>query len=292
MKTAWEAAKQVKYTIKFPIFTEKMKILRLQPRQDVLSRFNYQVNYGVWDAIEKVLPMTTIALEDFDGDTTGFDFVFLPPVYRLHDLLQVEKIKSGPAKIILFDNDSCYRSFSDPIYLGIDFVFYRILDRNKKEPIYQPSAFLPFSINPNLYTPVFGGSGVSFNCAVNHFYPLRQKISRFIPRTRFKGDEYISHLQSSAAAIHTNSEISDVPRGKLLEFAACGCEIFSNRMPLMSLYFPDELIHYFDTVPQLVKMVRDFEPDIEKQKALRQHLVECHSDSVRADFIIRVLVGV
>jgi len=112
-----------------------MQILRIQPKIDNRKRYNYKVNYGVWDCIDT----ETIFLEDIlttkDSFIESFDLVFLPMYKRWeYYLAQLERIKKLNVKTVLFDNDSCYRSFSDSFYDGIDFIFYRIKDKDIKNP--------------------------------------------------------------------------------------------------------------------------------------------------------------
>jgi len=68
----------------------------------------------------------------------------------------------------------------------------------------------------------------------------------------------------------------------MLEYAACGTEIISNRMEGMNDYFPDELITYFDTIDELLEIVDNFKPSIEVQKELRKIVEDTHSDKQRS----------
>jgi len=260
-----------------------MQILRIQPKIDNRKRYNYKVNYGVWDCIDT----ETIFLEDIlttqDSFIESFDLVFLPMYKRWeYYLAQLERIKKLNVKTVLFDNDSCYRSFSDSFYNGIYFIFYRIKDKDSKNPK-TPSAKLHWSVDTEYYTPNYGGKGISFNCTVNHHsYELRKEIARHIKPTSYFGNQYVEHLQNSAAGIHTNSKTSPIPRCKMLEYAACGTEIISNRMEGMNDYFPDELITYFDTIDELLEIVDNFKPSIEVQKELRKIVEDTHSDKQRS----------
>jgi len=262
-----------------------MRILKLYPSIDIPSRFNYSVNYGVWDAIEG----TRECLETFDGKLDGYDFVFLPQSKRWANLIElIDRLKSHKIKVVLFENDSCYYDYDNKKYRDIDYLFYRDLDKNGKMPKI-PSSFLNWSIDTDRYVPKYGGSGVSFNCSCNSYYPLRQKISKVIKPTSYTGDRYITHLQNSAAAIHTDSDLVPAVRGKILEYAACGTQIISNRTQRMEEYFPHELITYFHDVDDLIDIVRDFKPDIEVQKMLRKITEEKHDNKVRAKEVIQIL---
>lgn len=267
-----------------------MRILRIQPQIDTPDRYNYKVNYGVWDCIEthnvylNRLPWLS------DAFINEFDAVFLPMNKRWMGFIeQLDRLKSLSVTSVLFDNDSCYRSFNDSFYDGIDFIFYRIKDKDGKIPD-QASFQLPWSVDTNYFTPEYGGKGVSFNCTVTGgTYSLREQIAKHVAPTNYKALSYVRHLQSSAAAIHTNSEIAPIPRAKILEFAACGTQIISNRMDGVTDYFPDALITYFDTVPELLEIVKDFEPNIAIQKELRQLVEEFHSDQTRAKEVIQII---
>ncbi len=262
-----------------------MKILKLFSRRDLPSRYNYHVKYGVWDAIHgDIVFIDRLDFKILDN----YDVVFLPENKRWakHKRL-FEKIKEHGIKSVLFDNDSCYRLFESSLYQGVDFIFYRDLDSKGRAP--HNGAFLKWSIDTDLYLPKFGGSGVLFNCMVDSNYPLRVGISKFMPTISLKGEEYIKAIQDSAAAIHTDSPTLPAVRAKVLEFAACGTQIISNRTRNMELYFPHELITYFDSLDELRSIVGDFSPDIETQKQLRQITEKEHSTKVRARWILETL---
>lgn len=269
-----------------------MKILRLQPLLDNGARYNYSVNYGVWDWIDSnKLPLHYLRNQS-DAYIESFDIVFMPMFKRWQgEMDQAERLKSLNVMTVLFDNDSCYRSFTHKFYDGIDFIFYRCEDQDGYLPKV-PSAHLLWSVDTGYFTPFYGGHGVSFNCTVDHYsYVLRQAISKHIKPTNYTGSEYLEHLQYSAAGIHTNSDICRVPRAKLLEFAACGTQIISNRMDGIDNYFPDHLIDYFDSIEELLKMVKSFEPDASKQKELRRITERHHSHKKRADEVMDILSG-
>ena len=261
-----------------------MKILKLFPLKDHPFRYNYHINYGVWDKIEG----DSATMQTFDANLDDYDAVFLPMFSRWSghtDLL--DRIKSHKIRKILFDNDSCYRSFSDGFYNGMDYIFYRCLDKHGNRPQCDSSHLL-WSVNHERMTPVYGGEGVSFASSLIG-YGFRKEIAERVYHKRITGKDYIKHLQSSAAAIHTNSKASEVTRAKVLEFAACGTQIISNRTPDMGLYFPDELITYFDTIDELVDIVASFEADTSIQKQLREIVEDNHTDKIRANQILNEL---
>ncbi len=265
---------------------DTMRILKVYPEIDTISRYNYRINFGIWDAVagDSIMlgHLSSKKLDDYDT-------VFLPQYKRWRgreDILKM--VKTHKIKKVLFDNDSCRRSFTNEFYEGIDFVFYRDLDKDKKTP-QAASSFLMWSINTDVYTPRYGGQGVLFNCSANT-YPLRVQINEQVKRaTRWKGTKYIKAVQASAAAIHTDSPKVPVVRAKILEFAACGTQIISNRTGNMNLYFPDELIMYFDTLDELKEIIKGFSPDIKVQKKLRAITEARHSDKVRANEVLQIL---
>jgi len=258
-----------------------MRLLKIYPQKDHPFRYNYHVNYGAWDKVGG----DSATLETFNEDLDEYDMIFLPTHSRWtghYDLL--DRIKSHKIRKVLFDNDTCYRSFEIPFYDGMDFIFYRCLDKFGKKPKTR-GAHLPWSVDHERMLPYYGGLGVAFTCSLIG-YPFRKEIARRIECKRETGVDYIERLQASAGAIHTNSKVSPVTRAKVLEFAACGTQIISNRTPDMNLNFPDELITYFDTIDQLVDIVKTFEADISIQKQLREIIEEKHTDVIRAKQII------
>ena len=262
-----------------------MKILKIFPKKDNPSRYNYQVNFGVWDNIYG----DSVILEEFDGNTRGYDVVLLPQEKRWRatpDLLN--KIKDGPAKKVLFDNDSCYRLFTNPFYDGFDYIFWRDLDKKNNTPNTKNS-WLPWSIDTNLYEPKWGGNGIAFNCTVAPSYPLRMQIKKIIRPTNYKGDLNIRHLQNSGAAIHTDNHFVPVVRAKVLEFGACGTQIISNRTQKMDYFYPDDLIIYFHDMKELKEIIKKFKPNIEIQKELRRITVEKHDNKIRAGEVLNKL---
>ena len=258
-----------------------MRVLKILPKMDDPTKHNYNVNYGVWDVIDG----DTVCLESFNADLNEYDVVFLPMFKRWRghaDLL--DRIKSHRIKTVLFDNDTCYRSFGHEFYTGIDYIFYRCLDVNGQCP--DNGSLLPWSVNADLFAPVYGGRGVSFLCSVSRDYPLRQKIANVLPHPYLLHDKYIAALQASGGSIHTNNDISTVVRGKVLEIAACGTQVISNRCDNMDDYFPDDLIIYFDDVDHLLRIVNSFQPDITTQKKLREIVEDKHTHVKRAKQIL------
>ena len=226
-----------------------------------------------------------------DIDLNKYDIVLVPRYVRWKghwDLFK--RVKEHKSKTVLFDNDSCYRSFSDNFYQGIDYIFCRCSDKNGNMP--EVGSWLPWSVNVKQLTPVYGGQGIIMPCAVTAHYPLRQKIHRFLPRKVEVGLNYVAALQNAAAAIHTDSPTVPQVRAKALEYAACGTQIISNRTSKMDFFFPDELITYFDKVSEVRDMIGNFEPNIEVQKELR-HIVETkHSTEQRVKEVIQILENV
>lgn len=264
-----------------------MKILKIYPLADNPKRLNYQVNYGVWDAIsgDKVI------LEKFNANLNNYDVVFLPMYKRWEKHMTLfNRIKDCKVKTVLFDNDSQYRSFDINFYKDLDYIFYRSLDKDNKKPSIK-SSWLKWCIDTNLYKPIYGGNGVSFNCTITNVYTYRidikNKTKGLLKHTTFKGNEYIKHLQKSAAAIHSSKV--DRTHAKILEFAACGTQIISNKSNLMNKYFPDDLVIYFKDISELKKIIKDFKPNIEIQKELRYITETKHDNKIRAKEVIDII---
>jgi hypothetical protein len=146
--------------------------------------------------------------------------------------------------------------------------------------------WIPWSINTNLYKPKYGGNGILFNCSVNNHYPIRLEISKIVKNTLYKGNNYIKRLQDSAAAIHTDSDRVPIVRAKILEFAACGTQIISNRTQKMDYFFSDDLIIYFNNMVELKEIIKNFKPNVEIQKELRYITEKKHDDRIRAKEIL------
>ena len=267
-----------------------MKILKLYPSIDTPDKYNYHINYDLWDKIsgDKAI------LGDRDINFKLYDVVFLPMYGRWvgnRDLLR--ELKDINIKTVLFDNDSLYRDFSNPFYDNIDFIFYRCTDQDNKPPL-SPSQFLKWSIDTFLYLPKYGNTEVSFCCTVDAYaYPLRHQIDKFIKAQDFKGASYIKHLQDSAAIIHTSEyyrpKLTPLVRSKAIEIASCGSEIISNPSSNMADYYPLELITIFTDIDELKYIIKNFSPNIETQKKLRQITVSNHDSRVRANEVITKL---
>lgn len=263
-----------------------MKILKIYPNRDIPTRYNYHINYGAWDEIIG----DRDSLENFSSNLDNYDMVFIPMYVRwtgYERLLQ--KIKEHKVKTILFDNDTCYREFTNKFYDGFDYIFYRDLDILRNEHPTIPCSRLLWSVDTDLYTPKFGGSGISFNCTIGKTYEFRNEIAKVIKRTNYNGQTYINHLQNSAGAIHVNSKILSMVRAKILEFASCGTQIISNPSDYMELYFPTELIIEFKTIIELQNIIKEFVPDIKIQQELRNIVVETHTNKIRATQILKKL---
>jgi len=268
-----------------------MKILKIYPQRDQPKRYNYHINYGVWDDI----PGDSAILEKFNSNLNNYDVIFIPMFSRWQRHLSnrwrghynlLNKIKEHKIKTILFDNDSCYRSFNDKFYIGFDYIFYRDLDKNREQPKNINSSRLLWSVDTNLYLPKYGGRDILFNCSVSSSYTLRKKIAKVIKKTNHNGSKYIEELQNSGAAIHTNSPIQPMVRAKILEFASCGTQIISNKSDYMELYFPHELIIYFNTIDELKNIIENFKSNIEIQKELRNIVETKHDNKIRAKEIL------
>jgi hypothetical protein len=264
-----------------------MNILKIYPTKDTESRYNYDINYGVWDSIAG----DRDTIEGFHSDFNEYDIVFLPQIKRWYgNESLLNKIKSHKIKKVLFDNDSYRRSFSDNIYAGFDYIFYRDLDRNKRKPLI-PSSLLKWSVNTVRFTPVYGGSGIEFMCSIVD-YPLRKQVAQFVNHSKVSGDNYVKRLQAAGAAIHVDHPKVGAVAAKVLEFAACGTQIISNRTKNMDLYFPDELIIYFENTTHLKQIIKDFKPDIKVQEQLYDIAYVNHNHVSRAIEILNKIQSI
>lgn len=266
-----------------------MKILKLYPSRDIPSSYNYHINYDLWDKIDgdkAILGDQTINFDIYDA-------IFLP-MYKRWDgnWNLLNKVKESSAKTVLFDNDSLYRKFSNPFYNNIDFIFYKCTDQDNKPPA-SPSQFLKWSVDTSRYSPKYGNSEVSFCCSVHErYYPLRYQINKHVIKAKsLKGSQYIKHLQDSGAIIHTSEyyspKLTPLVRSKAIEIASCGSEIISSPSSNMADYYPLELIRIFTDINELKDIIKNFSPNIETQKKLRQITEEKHDSRVRAKEVIQ-----
>ncbi len=268
-----------------------MKILKLYPQRDIPTNHNYAINYGMWDCV----PADRVILEQaYSINFDLYDYVFLPMRKRWakHTGL-LDKIKDSSCRMILFDNDSCYYYFTDTFYSGIDFIYYRCRDKAGNIPT--NGSYLPWSVDTNAFRPIYGGRGVLFACAVSKtMYPLRSAVKtnvKGINHGYAVGEGYIQNIQQAGAALHIDSDIAPVVRGKLLEFASCGTQIITNHTEYLEWYYPDDLLIKFRTIQELQDIVNSYKPNIAIQKELRRITVEQHDDKVRAREILNDLKG-
>lgn len=249
---------------------------------DHKGRYNYHINYDLWDKIEG----DKVILENFNVNPDSYDVIFLPMFKRWENHLPLlDRIKSSKAKTVLFDNDSHYREFSHPFYKNIDLIFYRNIDKNNNIP-FTKNMWLKFSIDTNKYLPQYGGEGILFNCTIAPIYPYRSEIfkKRLLNHTDYVGENYIQSVQSSAAALHTS--LPSIAHAKILEFASCGTQIISNRSEKINSYFPKHLITYFNSLEELKEIITTYKPNIKIQKELRYIVETKHDSKVRAEEVL------
>ena len=273
-----------------------MKVIKLSHVVDNYTRYSYKTNYDVWDrCVDGVDMYLHQARKDLRRglNLDKFDVIFLAPIARMKLFPDVlEAAKKSSAKTVLFDNDSCYHRFSEDVYSDIDLILYRDVDYSGNKPE-TDSMWLPWHVDVNYYTPNFGGEGVSFNCTVSHHYPLRVDIDRHVQKaTHFTGDKYREVMSKAGAGIHTDSPRVPQVRSKALEIAACGSQIISNRTSKMDYFFPDELITYFDDIEHLKEIVKNFEPNVEIQKELRNIVEKNHSVELRSKQVMKKIESI
>lgn len=247
------------------------------------GKYNYLVNYGVWQHIPG--EATSIA----NVASLDYDIILLPQYKALQGYRdEFKRIKTSKAIKVLFDNDSCKRSFSDGFYKDIDYIFYRDKDRNGQTP--KSGSFLRWSVCTTTFRPKYGGEGVFFGCKAGKRYPLREQISEFITPKKLTGVKYAEAIRNSAAAIHTDNPTVPAVRHKVLEFAASGTQIISNRTKNMDLYFSDKNITYFESIDHLKDIIANFKANEKIQKKLWR-AAKKHSNQVRAKEVMEILKG-
>lgn len=269
-----------------------MKILKIYQEGTLRQTEKRRIAMDLWDLFDGDRILRGELKKYNKSYFDKYDIIFSIPINRYskqpENMDVINKMKDSKARIVLFESDSCYNSFNDPLYDNIDFIFYRCLDKNGNTPS-KNSQWLPWSVNTNRFTAKYGGKGIAFCCTISKAYPLRMEISKIMNHIECIGDDYIRLLQNSGAAIHTVSEIVNKVRAKILEFASCGTQIISNRTENMNYYYPDELITYFDTVDNLKEIIKRFRPNIEIQKELRYITELKHTHKIRSKMISDII---
>jgi len=288
----------------------KFRILSLMHYEDHKARYNYQVNFGVIDEIkrkEDVLLRTfdLVVFERLPASTIDrllskdkINMIFAPLHNRWSDYASLQYLKKIGVPVILFDNDSNYYSWDEEFYSYFAHIFYRICDKHGGYP--GNGTFHPWSVDTELFTPVFGGGRITMHCTISSSsYPDRIKIKEkyhpdLIDCSKLTGMEYIRSLQNSLAAITTGGGTYSVTRAKVLEYAATGTAIITIDTGNLETYFPRELYYIFEQPEQLPDLIDDLcrnkDEVIERQKELRKICEQKHSHKVRSQEIMKVLI--
>jgi len=284
-----------------------MRLLMIWPEADTPDRYNYLVNYGLWDALRvmpgvthEVVPMMTPAPQFVAALAGDYDLVFAPMWRRLahRDRLVGKVHKLTRAPVVMFDNDGCCVPEGAHYYKYMDYVFVRGPQYKGGSLPPEKSMWLPWCVDLRRFTPVFGGEGVVLiGGRTKRVHPLRRKIfKRYKQRIRVErvfGDEYIGVLQEALAGITTGGRQSKVARAKVLEMAACGCAVVTDRSDYLDRYFPEDLLYVIEDVADMGPVLDDLEGDrakaLARQQSLYQITAERHGADRQARSVMRAL---
>lgn len=283
-----------------------MRVVAVYPKEDTPAKYNYSVNYCLWDAMYKQMgnDFVKFPLEatrrQIDKVLVGADCLLLPMWRRIAkhgSTLRALTSKGIPT--VMFDNDGCYQLPTSALYSYADFIFTRCSQRGNNTFSPTRGAWLPWSVDLDRFKPVFGGNDVILpGSATGRVHPVRRQILvDNIPGVKYKstsGPEYVSFLQSALAGISTVGNYSKVARAKLLEMSACGCALITDRSEYLDRYFPEEWLYIFEDLEELPALVRRVRRHpkcvISRQKKLYEITKECHSADRQARLMIEALI--
>lgn len=288
------------------------RILFLKNRIDIPSRYNYEINYGwvdvgaqhsLFDAQDWFIDSIPtreqfrayIAKSEIDciismcANRQRFEY--------FNALSWLDILRDCPVRTILRAGDLYYDSLSDPFYEAWDHILYRGPDKNGRIP--DNGTFITWSINPEKYKPVFGGTEIKMIASCGKAYPLRtalRDLNRKHSGTQgsylfndlcdqiglLKGETYIQELQSARAIIATGNKQAPETPGKVVEAAACGALIITPPTKHLGMCFDPDQVFIFKDGDEFVEICEsviemDEQEVIEMQKRNYEHIVENHN---------------
>lgn len=284
------------------------RILFLRNRIDISERYNYALNYawvdrgaseGLYAAFDwyiddiPTIDELNAYLSDSEIDCIISMCASLRRFQNFNAEAWLSLVAEASVPAILRAGDSCYDSWDDPFYQVWDYILYRMADKHGNYP--DKGTFIPWAIDTEKYTPVYGGDPIVMINTCNEAYPLRialRELNRKHAGALFldmcnmsdeiKGAKYIECLQNARAIISTPSKYSPETSGKVVEAAACGTLIITSPTKYLDHYFSDDQVFLFNTGAEFVEVCNrvkqmDVDEVIEKQKAVREHVAENHN---------------
>lgn len=293
-----------------------LRILAVMPAKDSATRYNYGLNYALWcHSASHVGLFKQVTLEGITGKLLSkwlrkyeINCIYLPrhgrwtgdPRKRILALVKATRLP-----LIMFNNDDHKANNESPLYSGIRFVFERVNDNRGQWRAENSGAWLPWSVDLNVFHPSFGGDiPMSMPCHINPQYPLRmairQEFSSLIPAGKVFGDAYAALLRRSrTSVVCAGGKLCRVAPGKLLEVVACGTlPVCESGLLLLDRYFPLESCRRFSTLAELrviLEWAMAYPDQVETaQKEVYRHIashsVELQSKRV-SDFVASLVSG-
>lgn len=287
------------------------RILFLKNKIDTPSRYNYEINYGwtdvgaqrsLFDAQEWFIDSipTREELNAYIARSEIDCIVSLCALSRFEHfnaMEWIELLESVSIPKILRAADTCYQSWRDPFYQAWDHVLYRMPDKNGGIPA--KGTFIPWSINPEKYEFVSGGTEIKMIASCGEAYPLRtalRDLNRKHSRTQghylfsdlcdqvgiLNGEAYIQEMQTARAIITTGSKLSPETRARVLEAAACGALIITPPTKHLGTYFDSDQVFIFNDGDEFVEICEsvaamDEQEVVEMQERNHKHVCENHN---------------
>jgi hypothetical protein len=278
------------------------------PAIDRPARYNYAVNYGLWDAIARnagafcKVPMQELTSgawrETLKGDR--LNCIFLPMFRRWTGNERfAEELKKAGVTTVMFNNDDLGADNDNPVYRGISYIFSRVHDRQRRYRPLDQGAWLPWSVDTDYFTPRFGGSiPVSMPCSIVARYPMRmaiqQRLAGKVIAGRRCGEGYRQRLRDSRAVIATASEACPVTRAKVLEAVACGAALITEDTQYLDRYFPKDKCYIFSSLEELdalVGFVAGNPAEVEKRQRELYPYIAHHTVNLQARRVIRFVLS-
>jgi len=283
------------------------RILFLRNRKNVPESYNYNLNYG-WVKCGVDAGLYEAYDWYIDDIPTGERFNKYLAEYEIDCIISLCASESlfiefnamewlpllykADVPAILRSSDACYHSWREPFYQVWDYILYNCADRDGSYP--DNGDFIPWCIDVDKYTPVWGGDQIVMACSTGLAYPLREALrdlnqdsgeSLFLDMCNMaddlKGDKYIEALQSARAIIATGSIPSPETKGKVIEAAACGALVITSPTSNLERYFSEDQVFVFKTGNEFVEMCRrvqemPMDEVISRQKAAYEHVSQNH----------------
>ena len=284
-------------------------ILFLRNKIDVESRYNYAINYAWVDRgaseglyksfdwyIDDIPTVEELNVYIADNEIDCIISLcanearfaeFLASDWWLHILY------GATVPTLLRAADTYKDSWSDPFYQVWDCILYRWGDKSGAFP--ENGVYIPWCIDIERYTPVYGGEQIVMTGTCNEAYPLRMALRELNHKRGgalfldicnmagdLYGDKYIECLQNARAIITTAARDLPITCGRVLEAAACGTLVITPPTKYLDSYFDEDQVFIFNTGEEFIEVcerVKTMGEDavIEKQRAAYEHVAAQHN---------------